>query len=57
MLETRVFFGPTPKATREYAEWFASIALTIHNADVSIATRPFVEGGSETVIIVVYAKN
>jgi len=54
MLETRVFFGTTPKATREYAEWFASVAF--ETIEVSIAVRPFVEGGSETVIIVVYVK-
>jgi hypothetical protein len=55
MLETRVFFGPTPKATREYAEWFAS--LVFETVEVSVAVRPFVEGGSETVIIVVYLKH
>lgn len=54
MLETRVFFSNTAKATREYAEWFASVVF--ETVEVSIATRPYTEGGSETVIIVVYVK-
>lgn len=52
MPETRVFFGPTPKSTRDYVEWFNS--MKFETVEVSIAARPYVEGGSETVIIVVY---
>lgn len=52
MLQTRVFFGPTPKSTREYVEWFG--AQVFDTVEVSIATRAIVSGGSETIIIVVY---
>jgi len=52
MLQTRVFFGNTVKATREYVEWFAG--LKFETVEVSLSTRAFVEGGSETVIIVIY---
>jgi hypothetical protein len=55
MLETIVFFGETPKATRDYAEWFnANKPFAV--VEVSIATRPIIGGGSETVIIVVFQK-
>ena len=52
MILTRVFFGNTVKATREYVEWFGS--MRFETVEVSLSTRAFVEGGSETVIIVIY---
>jgi len=52
MLQTRVFFGPTPKSTREYVEWFG--AQVFDSVTVSVASRAFLDGGSESVIIVVY---
>ena len=54
MFETRVFFGPTPKSTRDYVEWFE--ANKFESVAVSVATRAFEAGGSETVIIVVSVK-
>ncbi len=53
MLQTRVFFGLTPKVTRDYVEWFE--ANRFETVEVSLSIRPFVEGGSESVIIVVYS--
>jgi len=52
VLETRVFFGPTPKSTREYVEWFEANKLDY--VAVSVASRAFEAGGSETIIIVIY---
>jgi len=52
VLETRVFFGPTQVSTRNYIEWFQ--ANKFESVEVSIAARPLLEGGSETIIIVIY---
>jgi len=52
VFKTRVFFGPTGRSTRDYVEWFE--ASRFKSISVSIAARPLLEGGSETVIIAVY---
>jgi hypothetical protein len=52
LYKTRTFFGKSNQVVREYEEWFNTLKFSF--IDVQIALRPYIDGGSESLIVVVY---